>query len=679
MGALDFLFGWAFLVPLFPALAFVLVGLGGTRMKRFEWGGWVAVALSFAAMVVGVLIGVGEMLSPGTYTDTSTVWLTVPGPVGPFPNGFSLVMGTLVDPVSALMLIVVTVVGFLVMLYSIGYMHHDHGLPRYYAELSLFLTAMIGLVLSDNLLEFFLFWELVGVCSYFLIGFYYEKPSAASAAKEAFLVTRVGDVLFLLGVFIYFATYALAGGGAGWAAAGFKFASGNGPFLGSLVTGASSPTLTVAGLMMLAGAAGKSAQFPLHVWLPDAMEGPTTVSALIHAATMVAAGVYLLAVTSLFLGFTPTDQLAIVAVGGFTTFFAATMAVVQPDIKRVIAYSTISQLGYMVLAVGAGFTMVGMFHLFTHAFFKALLFLAAGSVIHAVGTQDLFKMGGLRKHMRVTYVAFLVGALSLSGIPPFAGFFSKDDVLASVYSQLGAHPAYWPFFLLALGAVFLTGYYIFRAFFLAFHGDRPRDAALPAAHEGPWVMRVPLVVLSALAVLAGLFVFAPPFAHLLAPGFTVGGIAPALQGVALGANVPPVYGTTDLALSAVSVALAGGGVLTAWRLWGNGRVYALPEGSPAAPVRRLLLNRYYMKVGYDWIGQRAVYSVARAADFFEQFVIDGTIRGIEGTFARMSDGLRRIQTGVVSDYAAYVVTGVIGLLLLLLFLGPWIVTALGGG
>ncbi len=679
MGALDFLFGWAFLVPLLPALAFVIIGLGGSRMKRLEWGGWVAVGLSFVAMVIGVLIGIGEMLSPGTYTDTSTVWLNVPTPVGPFPNGFSLVMGTLVDPVSALMLLVVTIVGFLVMLYSIGYMHHDRGLPRYYAELSLFLTAMIGLVLSDNLLEFFLFWELVGVCSYFLIGFYYEKPSAASAAKEAFLVTRIGDVLFLLGVFLYFATYALAGGGAGWAAAGFKFASGNGPFLGSLVTSASSPTLTIAGLMMLAGAAGKSAQFPLHVWLPDAMEGPTTVSALIHAATMVAAGVYLLAVTSLFLGFTPADQLAIVAIGGFTTFFAATMAVVQPDIKRVIAYSTISQLGYMVLAVGAGFTMVGMFHLFTHAFFKALLFLAAGSVIHAIGTQDLFKMGGLRKRLPLTYVAFLVGALSLSGIPPFAGFFSKDDVLSSVYSQLGSHPAYWPFFLLALGAVFLTAYYIFRAFLLAFHGASPRDPALPEAHEGPWVMRVPLVVLSVLAFGAGFFVFVPAFAGLLSPGFTIGGVVPALQGVALGANVPPVYGTADLAISAVSLALAAGGVLTAWRLWGNGRVYALPEGSGLAPVRRLLLNRYYMKAGYDWVGQRAVYSVARAADFVDQFIIDGTVRGIERTFARMSDGLRRIQTGVVSDYAAYVVTGVVGLLLLLLFLGPWIVTAIGGG
>ncbi len=269
---------------------------------------------------------------------------------------------------------------------------------------------------------------------------------------------------------------------------------------------------------MLAGAAGKSAQFPLHAWLPDAMEGPTTVSALIHAATMVAAGVYLLVVASLFLGFTPADRLAIVAVGGFTTFFAATMAVVHPDIKRVIAYSTISQLGYMVLGVGAGFAMAGMFHLFTHAFFKALLFLAAGSVIHAVGTQDLFKMGGLRKSMQVTSAAFLVGALSLSGIFPFAGFWSKDDILASVYSAAQSNPAYWPFLVLAYATVFLTAYYIFRAWYLAFGGTQTRDPALPHAHEGPWTMQVPLYVLSGLAVVAGLFAFVPSFASLFSLG-----------------------------------------------------------------------------------------------------------------------------------------------------------------
>ncbi len=621
-------------------------------------------AFSGAAMVLGVLIALAEAMDPGAYTNVQYTWFHLAGAPGTFPNGFSLVMGTLVDPISSLMLIVVTVVGFLVMLYSIGYMHHDRGLPRYYAELSLFLAAMSGLVISNNLLQFFVFWELVGLCSYFLIGFYYEKPSAASAAKEAFLVTRVGDIMFLLGIFLYFSNYATAGPDGGWAANGFVFVQGSTPFLAGAM-GGSSTLLTIAGILILGGAAGKSAQFPLHVWLPDAMEGPTTVSALIHAATMVAAGVYLLAVTSLFIGFTATDSLVIVAIGGFTAFFAATMAVVHPDIKRVIAYSTISQLGYMVLAVGAGFAMVGLYHLFTHAFFKALLFLAAGSVIHAVGTQDLFKMGGLRKSMRVTAAAFAIGGLALAGIPPFAGFWSKDDILGSVYSQLGAHPAYWPFFVLAFAAVFLTAYYIFRVWFLVFSGDRPRDPTLPAAHEGPWMMQVPLLVLSAFAVGAGLFVFLPGFQNLLLGGAGVAGI-------------PPTYTTTDLLLSGVSVALAAGGIGLAYVLWGNGRVYALPETSAAQPVRRLLLNRYYFKVGYDWIGLRAVYGISRAADFFDRYVIDGTIRGFERIFATLSDRMRRIQSGVVSDYAAYVIAGLVALFAILLVIGPYLVSRLGG-
>jgi NADH-quinone oxidoreductase subunit L len=656
---------WAFLIPLFSVAAFTIVGLAGTRLAKLEWGGWIAVALSGAAMVLGVLIAAGEMLNPGQYVNVQFTWLHLAGSPGPFPNGISLVVGTLVDPLSALMLLVVTVVGFLVLLYSIGYMHQDHGLPRYYAELSLFLAAMTGLVLSNNLLEFFLFWELVGVCSYFLIGFYYEKPSAASAAKEAFLVTRVGDVLFLLGIFIYFFHFATTGPNGGWAANGFVFAHGTTPFL-PVASGGSSTLLTVAGLMILGGAAGKSAQFPLHVWLPDAMEGPTTVSALIHAATMVAAGVYLLAITSVFIGFTASDQLAIVAIGGFTTFFAATMAVVHPDIKRVIAYSTISQLGYMVLAVGAGFAMVGLFHLFTHAFFKALLFLAAGSVIHAVGTQDLFKMGGLRKPMRLTAIAFAIGGLSLSGIPPFAGFWSKDDILGAVYSQLGTHPLYWPFFLLAFAAVFLTAYYIFRAWFLAFSGDHPRDPTLPHAHEGPWTMQVPLVILSAFAVVAGLFIFLPNFQSLLLYGAGASGI-------------PPVYGTTDLLLSAVSVALAGSGIGLSYYLWGNGRVFVLPETSPFQSVRRVLLQRYYMKIAYDWIGLRLVYGISRGADFIDRYVIDGTVRGLERVFSVLSNQLRRGQSGVVSDYAAYLVAGLLGVFVLLLIVAPYLIAKFGGG
>ena len=612
------------------------------------------------SMAIGLLVATAQMLNPGHYYTQSYTWLHLPATgQGVFPNGFSLVIGILVDPISALMLIVVTVVGFLVMLYSIGYMHHEEGLPRYYAEISLFLTAMTALVLSNNLFEFFLFWELVGVCSYFLIGFFYKRPAAASAAKEAFIVTRIGDVLFMLGIFIYFYVYATAGPAPGWAASGFLFTNGTLPFLQG-ATG--NPTLlTVAGLMMLAGAAGKSAQFPLHVWLPDAMEGPTTVSALIHAATMVAAGVYLLAVVSLFIGFTSTDLFAIVAVGGFTTFFAATMAVVNPDIKRVIAYSTISQLGYMVLAIGAGFTMVGLFHLFTHAFFKALLFLAAGAVIHAIGSQDLFKMGGLNKRLRIASFAFLVGALALSGIPPFSGFFSKDNVIGSVYSTLGAHPDYWPFFILAVATVFLTGYYIFRAYFLAFSGTRTRDPTLPEPHPTPWVMAVPLLILSGLAIISGFFFYSPAFDSLLP-----------------GPNIPWSLDIVTIEVAAVDVALAAGGIFLAWWLWGNGRVFVLDAKSPLQSVRNLLLKRYYFKAGYDWVGGVAVYTLARVADFGDRYVVDGTVRAFEGIFAGSSNRLRKLQTGIVSDYAAYVVTGLVGLILLLLFVGPYVLRLWGG-
>ncbi len=662
---------WALLVPLFPALAFVIIGSLGERLKRFEHGGWVAVVFAGVSMVLGFLIAIGEMLGPGTYVDVHTTWFTIPSSTG-FPKGFSLVMGTLVDPISALMLIVVTLVGFVVMLYSIGYMHRDTGLPRYYAILSLFLTAMLGVVLADNLLMFFLFWELVGVCSYFLIGFYYAKPSAASAAKQAFIVTRVGDVLFLAGIFIYFSIYAAVD--PNWAASGFLFTNGNSAFL-NLGVGVNSNLLTLAGLFLLAGAAGKSAQFPLDSWLPDAMEGPTTVSALIHAATMVAAGVYLLVIGSLFLGFTSIDDFAIVAIGGFTTIWAASMACTHTDIKRVIAYSTVSQLGYMVLAVGAGFAMVGLFHLYTQAMFKALLFLAAGSVIHAVTTQDLFKMGGLRKKMRYTAFAFLAGAFALSGIPPFAGYWSKDDILSSLYGQLAIHPEYWPFYLMALATVFLTSYYIFRAYFLAFEGPTSREPGLADhAHESPWVMRVPMLILSGMAIVGGMFVFIPGFASLFDPALTSAAFP-----VTLPLNIPPSYPLIDIELSAISVVLAVLGILVAWRLWGNGRIAPLPRSRPARAMHHLLAERYYMKRAYDWIAATGAYSVARGADFVDRFVIDGTVRGFERTFAGLSQRMRKIQTGVVSDYAAYVIAGLIALFVIVLFVAPWLVSRLGGG
>ena len=692
-------------------MAFVLIGLLGTRLKN--GGGLWAVVAEGLALVWGLYVALSEMGAPLPYHDVSFVWFGL-------PNGTNFAMGTLVSPLGALMLLVVNGVGLLVVVYSLEYMGHEEGLPRYYAELMLFLTAMNALVLADNYLEFVLFWELVGVCSYLLIGFFWKKPEAAAAAKKAFLVTRVGDVMFFIGIFVFFTAFAgvvdphavlypgtscpgaSVGGGLPWACAGFTFTTPNAnsatTFLpaGIVAQNANPWLMGFGGVMILGGAVGKSAQFPLHPWLPDAMEGPTTVSALIHAATMVAAGIYLLAITAIFLGFTEITSLIILAIGGFTSFFAGTMGLVAPDIKRVIAYSTISQLGYMAMAVGASSlvsdvsgTFVGpgaaMFHLFTHAFFKALLFLAAGSVIHVVGTQDLFKMGGLRKYMPVTATTMLVGALALSGIPPFSGFFSKDDLLGLTYAAAQADAVAWPFFALALLAVFLTALYIFRLVFLAFSGDRYRGAPPSAPHPGAagthpptdphepsWIMRGPLVILAALSVAAGFLPLLPAFRGLL-PGLSWGLFGFTYTGSGW------IFSTPDLVISAISLGLALLGLTTAWRLWGNGRVYALPAAGPLPRIHGVLLHRYYIDDAYDAFGRSVILGIARGFAWIDRYVIDGTIHGFEEVFSGISTRGRKLQTGLVSNYASWVILGLVVLVAFFLFVVPHLSGILGGG
>ncbi len=744
----------------------MILGLGGRSLGKIH--GWLAVAFEGAALLTGLWIALTELGAAHPYHDASFVWLGL-------PDGTNFVMGTLVSPLGALMLIVVNVVGLMVVLYSNEYMAHEDGLPRYYAELMLFLAAMNGLVLSDNYLEFILMWELVGVCSYLLIGFFWRKPEAASAAKKAFIVTRVGDVLFFLGVFIFFSSLGhltapptLAGTVAStypgtscpaspvdpsWSCLGFTFTLPNGnsdtPFLSAGAAlqaanyGGSSWLPTLAGLLILGGAAGKSAQFPLHTWLPDAMEGPTTVSALIHAATMVAAGIYLLAITSIYIGFTLTAAVVIVGIGGFTSFFAGTMGLAAPDIKRVIAYSTISQLGYMAMGVGASSVIVDltnpladatlnasgvpMFHLFTHAFFKALLFLSAGAVIHAVGTQDIFKMGGLRKAMPITSTAMLVGGLALSGIPPFAGFFSKDDVLGLTWkaaTQDGSWMLY-AFFGFALLGVLLTALYTFRLWFLVFSGASSRDlppaeeghghgapaapAALAsssaseahggttetpagatpsvlasspppsvsahsaAAHSGPrdpsWIMSVPLVVLATLAIVAGFIPLIPGFSNLL-PGLSWSVMGECVSHCPSG----PAFDPTDAMLGGVSLALAVVGILLAWSFWGNGKVYRIPTGSALAVPHQILLRKYYFDEVYDGFATHVILGISRGADWVDRYIIDGTIRGIEEIFSQASKTGRRLQTGVVSNYAAWVVVGLLAFLVFFLYVVPWLVS-----
>jgi NADH-quinone oxidoreductase subunit L len=687
---LDF-FVYAFLVPLLPALAFVVLGLTGKSFRN--GGGLLAVGAEGLALLLSVFFAYEESVSTtGIYHDSSFVWMGL-------PDGTNFVMGTLMSPLGALMLLVVNIVGFLVVVYSLEYMSHEEGLPRYYAELMLFLTAMNLVCLADNFLEFILAWELVGLCSYLLIGFFWKKPEAASAAKKAFLVTRVGDVLFFVGVFIFFTSLAgvvnpsittlpyqgqvCPGGQVTWACAGFTFAppnaNSNAPFLapGTITSpGYGSNLMTLAGLLILGGAAGKSAQFPLHTWLPDAMEGPTTVSALIHAATMVAAGVFLLAITSIYIGFTSTAALVILGIGSFTSLFAGTMGVVARDIKRAIAYSTMSQLGYMVMGVGASsLVLVGpgdaMFHLFTHAFFKALLFLSAGSVIHAVGTQDLFAMGGLLRKMPVTAFTMLIGALALSGIPPFSGFFSKDGLLALTWAASQHYAVALPFFLLALVGVFLTGFYIFRLWFLTFSGSHSRTPGLHG-HEPSWIMRAPLVALAGLTLVAGVLPLFGGFANLL----------PGVQWGTLGYSYTSsgwVFSSSDLMVAIASLVLAFAGVGTAYVFWGNGRVFSLPENSWLRAPHTLLLRKYYFDEVYDGLAHGVILGVARGLDWFDRYVIDGTIHAFERLFSQASERGRRIQSGLVSNYASWIALGLVVLLVAIIYGIPWLDSLWGGG
>ncbi|MCL6446455.1 MAG: NADH-quinone oxidoreductase subunit L, partial [Alicyclobacillus sp.] len=471
---------YAWLIPLFPLAGYVFLLLLGRRAPEGLVAG-VSVLLTLAATVLSLGVFGSLGTSPDAITYTAN-WLTL--------GTRHIDVGFQVMHLNAVMLVVVSAVSTLVLLFSKGYMHGDERFPVFYQYLNLFVFSMLALVISPNLLQLYIFWEMVGLCSYLLVGFWFFKPEAALAAKKSFIVTRIGDLGLFVGIILLF----LATGS-------FDFttifqAADAGKLALPWLAGGGLTTLTA--ILIFVGAVGKSAQFPLHVWLPDAMEGPTPVSALIHAATMVAAGVYLVARTYPLFVASPAALTTVAWIGGFTALLAALIALTQRDIKRVIAYSTISQLGYMMLALGVGAYAYGVFHLMTHAFFKALLFLAAGSVIHAVDTQDLFEMGGLGRKLPITKWTFLAGALALAGIVPFAGFWSKDDILTATLQS--GHPVlYW----FGLIAAFCTAFYIFRVFSLTFTGE-PRDKEkYEHAHEGSWVMTVPLVVLAVFATLAG--------------------------------------------------------------------------------------------------------------------------------------------------------------------------------
>jgi NADH-quinone oxidoreductase subunit L len=544
------------------------------------------------------------------------------------------------------MTLVVTGVGFLIHVYSVGYMAHDKGYTRYFTYLNLFTFAMLILVMGANLVLMFVGWEGVGLCSYLLIGFWFEKHSAANAGKKAFIVNRVGDAAFIMGIFFIFL---VVGSG--------DFRAITGAIEGGAVT---QGMATLIALLLFVGATGKSAQIPLYVWLPDAMEGPTPVSALIHAATMVTAGVYMVARMNLLFTLSGTAAHIVGVVGALTAIFAATMALTQNDIKRVLAYSTISQIGYMFIGCGVGAYAAGMFHLFTHAFFKSLLFLAAGSVMHALsGELDMRKMGGLRKYLPLTYPTFLVGAIAIAGVPFLSGFFSKDAILTQAFAQ----GQYFIWALGLMGAV-LTAFYMFRLIFLTFFGqERIEPKAKEHLHESPRVMTLPLVVLAFFSIVAG-YVGLPVvfgekanlFSRFLEPV-----ILPGQEGAHL--NI-----SAEWLLTLVSVAVALGGIYVA---------YVFYLRSPVTPHRmvarfpalyRLLHNKYYVDEIYNTVLVRPLVGGSQFVyDNFDLRVIDGTIDGTAAAAGFSGKVLSLLQSGLVKDYALALLLGVAVFLGYLLF------------
>ncbi len=617
-------------IPAIPALVFVVLALFGRYLR--ENAQYVAIfgmvfSLVFSVTALGLVIsGGGEPIS------FAVPWIDL-GEGGAFP------MGIYIDGLAAVMLVVVSFVSLMVQLYSGAFMEGDPRFAWYYAVLNLFTASMLGLVVAPNFIQLYVFWELVGLCSYLLIGHWFEKRSARDAAQKAFIVTRVGDAALFVGIIIFWAQTGTT------SFDGISQAAQAGFIGGSL--------FTAAVVLVFVGAIGKSAQFPLHVWLPDAMEGPTPVSALIHAATMVAAGVYLVARTYDIFVQSPTAMLTVAYIGGFTALMAATMALVKKDIKRVIAYSTVSQLGYMMLALGIGAFSAGMFHLYNHAFFKALLFLGAGSIIYAMNSYNLTEMGGLRHRMPLTFWTMVVAGLSLAGIFPLAGFWSKDAIVASAFED-----HFYVLFGMALLTVFLTAFYIFRAIFMAFTGE-PRTEAAREAEDPPGIMTLPMVVLALLAVASG-WVGIPEsfglplrdyFAEFVAPsGF-------AAETLSATFGVEPHGFSFGLAVVSVLVGLGGIGL-----------AYVLYVARPAlsgslarrfSGLHAFLDKGWYFDAFYGATFVRGARALGRATNVFDRRGLDRGVGGVGRGIQGLGEFLRRLQTGGVQNYALFILLSVL--------------------
>jgi NADH-quinone oxidoreductase subunit L len=625
------------LIPFLPLAAFMINIVFGRKYlkEKAHWISILAVAGSWVLAVTALI----EVLSGRKFNYDLYTWI--------LSGGFKVSVGFLIDELTVVMLIVVTTCSTLIHIYSVGYMHGDSGYYRFFSYLSLFTFSMLMLVMANNFLQLYFGWEGVGLCSYFLIGYYFNKKSASDAGKKAFIVNRFGDFGFGLGIFVIFLTFGTVYYEPVFSQAG-NFADATVQFLGYDVH-----LMTLIALLLFCGSIGKSAQMPLHVWLPDAMEGPTPVSALIHAATMVTAGVFLVARCSPIFSLSETALMVVALTGAVTSLFAATIGLVQNDLKRIIAYSTVSQLGYMFLACGVGAYSAGVFHLYTHAFFKALLFLCAGSVMHAMGGElNIQKMGNLKKYMPVTYFTMLIASFSIAGFPGLAGFFSKDEILWLAYS--GPSPVGKLVWLMGTAVAFLTAFYSFRLIFLTFHGKfRGTHEQEHHLHESPKSMTIPLMLLCVGAVASG-WVSIP---HILGGHANFAEFMKPVLGHAEG------HGThaEEWMVMAISVSVGFAGIGLAWFMYMTRPELPARISQQFSAVHRVLFNKYYIDELYSFILIRPTIWVAKniLIGITDARIIEAVVNGVPNSIAAFSAGLRRVQTGLMQHYATIMAAGIL--------------------
>lgn len=625
---------YTILILLLPLLSFLLLGIGGKWMTH-RTAGFIGTAVLGVVAVLSYVTAVQYFSAPRLEDGTFATWIPYNFEWLPFTETLTFNIGILLDPISVMMLIVISTVSLMVHIYSFGYMKGEKGFQRYYAFLSLFTMSMLGLVVATNIFQMYLFWELVGVSSYLLIGFYYTKPAAIAASKKAFIVTRFADLGFLIGILIY-----------GYYGGTFGFT----PDTVSLISGGASMLPLALGLMFVGGA-GKSAMFPLHIWLPDAMEGPTPVSALIHAATMVVAGVYLVArMFPLFIAYAPDVLHWIAYVGAFTAFYAASVACVQSDIKRVLAFSTISQIGFMIVALGVctsadphhgglGY-MASMFHLFTHAMFKALLFLGAGSIIHAVHSNEMSAMGGLRKYMPITHITFLIACLAIAGIPPFSGFFSKDEILAVCFQFSPVMG--WIMTVIAA----MTAFYMFRLYYGIFWGKDNSKQSSHTPHESPTAMTIPLIFLALVTCGAGFI----PFGHFISS-----------NGESYTIHLDWTVAGTSIVIALLSIALA------TYMYKGSKQPVADSLQRRFSGLWTAAYHRFYIDEVYQFITHKIIFRcISKPIAWFDRHVIDGTFDFIAWAANAASDSIRGFQSGQIQQYTYVFLCGALALILLLI-------------